>query len=78
MLNIPFLSNEVVGLDQNFLFDGKGPLLGTNPKLYETYRECLGERMAQVLHIFRHIFWRTLISFHVFIRIMVQFFIIKC
>jgi hypothetical protein len=56
MLNIPFLSNEVVGLDQNFLFDGNGPLLGTNPKLYKIYRECLRERMALVLHIFQHIF----------------------
>lgn len=67
----------MVGLDQNLLFEGKGPLLGTNPKLDKMNHEYLVEQMVKVLNIFQHIFLQTLIFCHVFIRIMVQFFIIK-
>jgi hypothetical protein len=56
MLNIPFLSKEVVGLDQNLLFEGKGPFFGTNPKLDEMHLEYLVEQMVKVLNIFQHIF----------------------
>lgn len=35
ILNIPFLSNDVDGLLQNFLFWGRGPVFGTRPFYYK-------------------------------------------